>query len=207
MRVGKSVQKAIDEWEQGDLECAMLHACNAVDGTSKKLFPNLGNKDRFTRFLRDSYPILGPLAAPGIDLVNTRFPISVPRPKAVGGKPDFADLIYGIHRCSHGHGDELPDGFDLIPDVAGPAGYTRMAFGKGVAHLSDRSIFGLIGVSILSPVNVDQKIPENYFLTFGSDVQIFINNWWGRSVDFIEVINSIKLISVKLDFGDWMDGV
>jgi hypothetical protein len=37
MNVGESVRKAIDDWEHGELEAAMLHACNAVDGTAKKL--------------------------------------------------------------------------------------------------------------------------------------------------------------------------
>src|SRR5829696_7722331 len=106
MKVANSVRKAINEWEQGELESAMLHACNAVDGTARKLYPNLGNKDRFTRFLRENYAILGPMGAPGIDLIQTRFPVTVQRPTAPGGGPDMADVIYGIHRCCHAHGDE-----------------------------------------------------------------------------------------------------
>ena len=126
MKIGKSIQKAIDEWESGDFESAMLHACNAVDGTARKLYPSFGNNAGFTRLLRENYNILGPMGAPGINLEETRFPVRVERPKAAGGMPDIADVIYGIHRCSHGHVDELPDGFDLLPDAAGPAGRTRM---------------------------------------------------------------------------------
>ena len=97
----------------------MLHACNAVDGTGKKVLPpELGNKARFTRLLRENYDILGPMGAPGINVVETRFPVTVNRPTSPDGKRDLADVIYGIHRCSQGHGDELPDGFDLIQDAA-----------------------------------------------------------------------------------------
>jgi hypothetical protein len=124
MIIARSVRKAIDEWEQRDLESAMLHACNAVDGTAGKLYPRLGNQARFTRILRENYAILGPMGAPGIDLIGTRFPVTVRKVTAQGGKPDLADVLYGIHRCCHAHGDELPEGFDLLLNAAGPKRYT-----------------------------------------------------------------------------------
>jgi hypothetical protein len=68
MKVGHSVRKTIDEWEQGDLEAAMLHACNAVDGTARKLYPTESSNARFTRFLRENYEVFGPMAAPGLDI-------------------------------------------------------------------------------------------------------------------------------------------
>src|SRR5262245_19650534 len=109
MIVGQSVRHAIDDWGQRKLESAMLHACNAVDGTARKLYPALGSQDRFPRTLRENYGILGPMGAPGIDLAKTRFPVTVKKPTASDGKPDIADVIYGIHRCAQAHGDELPD--------------------------------------------------------------------------------------------------
>jgi hypothetical protein len=33
--IAYSVRKAIDDFELGDLDGAMMHACNAFDGTSK----------------------------------------------------------------------------------------------------------------------------------------------------------------------------
>jgi hypothetical protein len=59
MIVGRSIRKAIDDWEQGELESAMLHACNAVDGTAGKLYPTSKNKERFTRTLRENYGFSG----------------------------------------------------------------------------------------------------------------------------------------------------
>src|SRR5215510_10041739 len=140
MNVANSVRKAIDDWEWRELDSAMLHACNAIDGTASKLFPKIGNKMRFTRCLRENYAILGPMGAPGVDLVNTRFPVTVQRPTAPGGKPDIADVLYGIHRCCHAHGDELPDGFELVHDASGPKRITRMIVERGKMRLSDRMI-------------------------------------------------------------------
>jgi hypothetical protein len=205
MNVGNSVRKAIDDWQNGEYEAAMLHACNAIDGTAKKLYPELGSNARFTRLLRENYSILGPMGMPGINLVETRFPVAVKRPKAPGDKPDLADVIYGIHRCSHGHGDELPHAFKLIPDAAGPARLTGLIAEKGAVRLSDRIIFGLIAVAVLSPVNIGQVVPDDYYLTYGASEKLMINEWWGRASDFPAIAAKDPTPLVKLDFGDWME--
>lgn len=205
MIVGQSVRKAIDDWEHGELEAAMLHACNAVDGTAGKLYPASGNKDRFTRTLRENYGILGPMGAPGIDVAETRFPVTVKGPTAPGGKPDLADVLYGIHRCCHAHGDELPDGFELLQDAAGSKRITRMFVERGKVRLSDRVIFGLLAVAVVSPANHDQAIKEldGYFLTYGESPKLMINEWWGRANDFPAIIVQDPTPQVKLDFGNW----
>ena len=185
----------------------MLHACNAIDGTAKKSYPHiLGSNLRFTRLLRDNYNVLGPMGAPGINLVDTRFPVKVAKPKAPGGKPDLADVIYGIHRCTHGHGNDLPEGFELIPNAAGPAGYTKMEFTKeGTARFSDRIIFGLLAVAVLSPINKGQSVPDDYYLSFGME-KLIINEWWGRVADFPAVVARGNLMpSIKIDFNEWME--
>lgn len=205
MKVGDSVQHAIDDWEAGKAESAMLHACNAIDGTAAKVYPELGNKARFTRFLRDSYSILGPMALPGIDIEKTRFPVTVKGPTTRDGKPDIADVIYGVHRCTHAHGDDLPDGFDLLPDAAGPRGISRIKISKGKLQLSDRVLFGLLAVAIMSPANVGQRTPDGYHLTFGKSAVLTINDWWARGADFAAIATLDPMPSVKMDFGDWMD--
>lgn len=203
MKVGKSITKAIDEMGLKDSESAMLHACNAIDGTAKKMYPNLGSNARFTKLLRDNYAIYGPMSMPGINLVETRFPVPVARPKANGGQPDIADVIYGIHRCTHGHGEELPSGFEMIEDVATLDGITRTRVEKGKIQLSDRTVFGLIAVAVLSPANVGQTVPKGYHLSLNG-VRMEINDWWGRSADFSQISDLVSMPSVKMDFGDWM---
>jgi len=204
MNIGKSITKAIDEMGQRDNESAMLHACNAVDGTAKRLYPNIGTNAGFTKLLRDNYHILGPMIMPGIDLVETRFPITIRHPKAPGGTPDIADIIYGIHRCTHGHGAELPDGFELIEDVENGLAVTRIVIERGKIRLSDRTVFGLIAVAVICPKNIDQAVPEGYYLTLNGTT-MYINEWWGRSHDFSSVSELVNMPSVKMDFGDWMN--
>ena len=41
--VGNSVRKALAKADLGELDSAMLHACNGADGTAKKVHPSLGS--------------------------------------------------------------------------------------------------------------------------------------------------------------------
>lgn len=206
MKIANSVRKAIDDSELGELESAMLHACNAVDGTAKKIYPLLGNKARFTRFLRESYSILAPMAVPGADLNETYFPVRVKNPGTPGGKADLAEIIYGIHRCCHAHGDELPDGFSLIPDNGGKVVVTRIAIAQGQLRLSDRIIPGLLAAVVLSPVNKKEAHSQlsGYWLSYtGSKTtqKLIINKWWGRASDFPSIVaNDPVPILGPLDF-------
>ena len=206
MKIAKSVRKAIDDLQLGDSESAMLHACNAVDGTARRIYPLLGNKARFTRFLRESYEILAPMAMPGHDLHETYFPVTVKQPGIPGGKADIADIVYSIHRCCHGHGDELPDGFSLIRDVAGRKCLTRIAVTQGQVRLSDRIIPGLLAVVVFAPVNKKQARPElnGYRLSYSgyrSTKKLIINEWWGRARHFLAIVAQDPVIEIGgLDF-------
>lgn len=202
MRVGRSIQKAIDEAQAGDLESAMMHACMAVDGTAGNVRQDiLGNNLRFTTFIRDNYDIFGPMAAPGVNVHESRFPVKVERPKAPGGLPDIADVVYGIHRCCHGHGDALPDGFELMDD--GPeVGLMRMHFERGSVRLSKSTIYGLLALAVLEPANAGETIPIDYRLTYNNQA-FFIHDWWGKKDEFREVLKERDLPSVVLDFSEW----
>lgn len=182
MNIGQSVSKAIDEWEAGDFDSAMMHACNAVDNTAKRTYPNIrGSNLRFTSLLRDNYSMLGAmgLLVPGFDLVGYRFNIKLDNPKAAGGTPDAADVIYGIHRCCHNHGEALPDGFELFPDAKGDATRFSHNLPSGRVRFSDRVIFALLSVVVYSPVNKACKTKDGYYLTYHENMMI-INEWWGR---------------------------
>ncbi|MBM5782955.1 MAG: hypothetical protein FJ368_06005 [Pelagibacterales bacterium] len=190
MKISDSVRKSIDDWEKNELESSMLHACNAVDGTAKKIYPKYKNQKRFTQILRDNYKIFGPMGLPGIDIANTAFPVGIKNPTAIGGNPDVADIIYSIHRCSHGHGDELPDGFSLLEDAKFGGDSTRIHIERGKLRLSDRSIFGLLAVAVFLIANKDQLDSKlnGYRLIFGGEIEFLINEWWGRGEDFLKII-------------------
>lgn len=201
MKVGKSVSKAIDDWLAGDSESAMLHACNAVDGTArKKPYGNSGNAARFCRLIREETEIFGKFGMPGINLDTTRFPISLANKSMVA--LDIAEILYKVHRCTHGHGDELEDGFELYPDAAGPEPITTMQWSGGKLRLSDSILFAMIGVAVVAPENVGQQTTDGHYLTFNRGAPMLINEWWGRRDDMLAVVRTVEMPSVHLDFSN-----
>lgn len=194
MGIGDSIEKAIDEMLIGNAETAMLHACNAVSGTSRKCFPNeRSSKSRFTNFLRENYLILGLMGTPGIDLEGKPLPVSIPYSTAPDVKAEFADVIYGIHCFCQGDGEGLSQGFELIPDVAGPPRITCIAVRHGKTQMSDRVVFGLLAACVVSPSNVDETTSDGYFLTLGSEHAFLIKEWWGRRTEFELIARSLQL--------------
>jgi hypothetical protein len=195
VKIGKLVELAINLFEDGEPEAALMLACVAVDGTGKKAYPDLEDKSkaRFVKLIREAAGVFGPMGLPGWNVLDSRFAVTVVNPRApkveIEGQwyqlPDAAEVLYGIHRCSLGHGDELPDGFELIPDVGGFPGLTRMTMAAGRVQFSDRVIFALLSVAVLSPANRDQKLPDTSYLTLVG-IQFSINDWWGRYEDFYE---------------------
>lgn len=197
--IADSVRKSIADYELGELDFAMMHACMAVDGTSKKLFPEMRkHAPRFTRTLRDNYDILGPMGMPGINLETTRWPVIIKDNK----EPDIADLIYSIHRCSHGHGDDLPNGFELIREANNGTNRVTTRIEPGTVRLSDCMIFALLAIAVTSPVNEGLRAPERSFLSFNG-TEFHINDLWGRRDDFVSVIQTLRMPSVNLDFGNF----
>ncbi|WP_236693198.1 hypothetical protein, partial [Pseudomonas syringae group genomosp. 3] len=178
-----------------------LQRCNqraSIDDFTEHLFlrqyarayPNIeSDRAKFTKLLRDHYAILGPMGMPGIDVGHTRFGVDLKKKIPKITDFDLADLIYKIHRCSHGHGDELLTGFELIPNAAGPDGKTHFCSDlvNGTVQLSDRVIFGMLGVVVFSPVNSHQKSDYGYFLSYDG-VEFKISDWWGRAEDFLKIV-------------------
>jgi hypothetical protein len=195
--VAESVRKSLADYELGELDFAMMHACMAVDGTSKKLFPDMRkHSHRFTRVLRENYDIIGPMGMPGINLETTRWPVIIGDNK----EPDVADLIYSIHRCSHGHGDDLPNGFELIREANNGTKRVTTLIEPGKVRLSDCMIFALLAIAVTSPVNEGLRAPESNFLSFNG-AEFLINDLWGRRDYFVSAIQTLSMPSITLDLG------
>lgn len=204
MNVGDSIRLAIDDFNRGETEAAMLHACNAVDGTAKKAFPNMGVGDRFTTLIRDNYDIFGLMAVRGVNLADTRWPVPIKSTLDKTNRvwPDTADLVYVIHRCTHGHGDELSADFALVDEFIGLASELRVEEGK--VRLPWNTIFGLIAVAVVAPVNVGQRVADGQYLTWGlPEIRFQINDWWGRKDDFRAQLATQPTPLVTLDWAEW----
>jgi hypothetical protein len=82
-----------------------------------------------------------------------------------------------------------------MPGVLGPA-------------LSDRSIYGIAAITLLSPVNVGQVL-DGVRVTYSSvsgDIRVWLDNdWWGRADDFATITAMDRnRIGQTLDFSNVM---
>jgi hypothetical protein len=196
VNVADSVRQALNHWDRQDWDTSLFHASNAVDGTAKKRYPQLGVASRYKRTIRDGLDIFGVMGAPGIDFEQSRFPIAV-KSDLPDERPDIADVLYGIHRRSHGHEDELPRGFELTPH--GPRATGLHVWRDGKIQLPAGSSLGLIALSVFAPENKDQVIPPDYQLTWFEHV-FLISAWWGWQDHFREIVCATQSPLVTLDF-------
>ncbi len=184
-------------------DVAMLHACNAVDDTSRKRYPSLGAGTRFRRVIRDAVDIYGVMATPGVDLENTRFPVAVRSDLTPEMRPDIADVLYGIHRWLHGHDEESATGFEVSPYVNGSAALRVASDGK--IQLPKTAILGLLAIAVFAPENKGEVISPDYQLSWFDHV-FFVSAWWGWQDHFREIVNVDRSSLVALDFGNsWSD--
>lgn len=208
MKIGDSVKYALDHYERQEFEAAALHACLAVDGTAKKLYPELKdkNRERFERMIRDHLDVFTSFAAPGVNLEATKFPVRLEEGKK--RQPlDVASILYKVHRCTHGHGDELPNGFDFIPTENDTITFT-VDIESGTVALSTTTILGLLAIAVLSPVNEDQRIPMACHIwqpLIADDgrrdtVWLPIHQWWGRRDDFLAILQQFPRSQTTLEF-------
>ncbi|BBX75478.1 hypothetical protein H7H78_14115 [Mycobacterium shinjukuense] len=201
MNVGDSVRQSLDHWARQEWERAIFHACDAVNGTGKKRYPQLGVATRFKRTIRDSLDIFHAMAAPGIDFDRTRFPIEV-KSDLPDGRPDIADVLFGIHRYTHGHVDELPKGFELTRHGSPDVGVHIWRDGK--IQLPAGAILGLLAIAVFAPENKGEAIPINYQLSWYQH-NFQINGWWGWQDHFREIISGAQFSRVTLSFDNRWD--
>ncbi|WP_036526055.1 hypothetical protein [Nocardia sp. NRRL WC-3656] len=205
MKVGESVWHSLEHWGKGEWDAAMLHACNAIDGTAKKRYPDIGVGARFKTLIREDLEILRIFGGSPFDLETTRFPVPV-ESHLPDKRPDIADVIYGIHRCCHGHGDDLPKGFELmVPggDARNPA-YTTSTYEKGTAALPASTVIGLLVTAVVAPENKDQSISLDPYFTLQGRIFV-VADWWGWRDHMREIVSTVQQPMIRPDWGDWWD--
>lgn len=195
MKVADHVESALIDWDMGRLDSALTHACIAVDGTARRMFPNLGNRNRYIRCLRHFYWMVEPALGAGIDLEKTTFPeVKIKN----GTPPDFAEIVYEVFRCAHAHGDEVPPQFNLI--MGGEDSLTWI-MGEGTLQFPHTLLFALLFVAVFAPVNKDERPLGNSYLTLGGEPHMskfIIGDWWGRAADLQPIAQKYNKVRIHI---------
>jgi hypothetical protein len=193
MKISEHVLCAIDDVDSGKLDSAMLHACIAVDATSRRLFPNEQSVGkRFVACIREYYWLVEPCMAMGANLVDTRF-TNVPLRR--NPSPDFAEIIYEVFRCAHAHGDEVPPEFSMVWCHEGQ--FTNWEFSNNELHLPSRVIFALLWVAVLCKANAVEATTTDAYLSLDAN-RILVRDWWGLE-DSIRPV-AARYNSVRITF-------
>lgn len=192
MRLSQQVLCAIDDAGAGKLDSALMHACIAIDATSKRLFPSEKKVGvRYIKCLRDYYWLLEPMIGVGINFAETQFSnLQLGKNKS----PDLAEFIYEVFRCSHAHGDEVPAQFSVVPSSGSPP---QLLLGPNNLHVPENVVWALLSVAVFSKSNKSEATEGDYYLSLGGN-RFYIRDWWGREDDFKSIAEGHNQVKVSI---------
>jgi len=197
MKTSDHIKNSLDACDSRELDKAMLFACLAIDGTAKRMYPDVERVgERYRKFITDHIDIIE-LMFGGINLKETVFPFKNNKSK-VGIK--FEDIVYEKFRCSLAHGDELPDGFEITIKLAEGIQQFKIDIEHQTMTLPESVIYALGLACVLAPVNAEQKIGNNLYHYRDPINMYVVDRWWGKIECARQIMDFENQGRVKMDF-------
>jgi hypothetical protein len=199
MKISDHIKHSLDACDRKELDQAVLFACLAVDGTSKKMYPDIPKVgERFRKFINENLDIIE-LMFGGLNLTETVFPFKDAKGK-IGIR--FADIVYEKFRCNLAHGEELPDGFGVSVQIMEGHQQFLVDIQKQSMTVPQSAIYALGLACVLAPTNDDQKIGSNLY-HYRDSINIYVvDRWWGKAECARKIMDFEAQIRVKMDFTD-----
>lgn len=199
MKIADHIKYSLDACDSRELDKAMLFACLAIDGTAKKLYPEIDKVGaRFRKFIVEHLDIIE-LMFGGLDLRETVFPFKDNKGN-VGVK--FEDIVYEKFRCNLAHGNELPDGYDITVKVSDGIQQFMIDISGQSMTFPESAIFALGLPCVLSPVNANQKIGSNLYHYRDPINHYAVDRWWGKVNCARAIMDFGAQVKVKMDFSN-----
>ena len=199
MKISDHIKAALDASDRKELDQAMLFVCLAVDGTAKKMYPEINFVgERFRKFITDQIDIIE-LMHGGLNLEETIFPFKDNKGNT-GIK--FEDIVYEKFRCNLAHGNELPDGYDISVKVA--AGVQQFTIDiENLSMTLPESVLYALGLScVLAPVNAGQNIGNNLYHYKDPINSYVVDRWWGKADCARQIMDFENQVRVTVDFSN-----
>jgi hypothetical protein len=199
MKIADHIRHSLDACDSADLDKAMLFACLAVDGTAKKMYPQIEwVGERFRKFIVEHVDIIE-LMHGGLNLQETIFPFKDKKGN-VGAK--FEDIVYEKFRCNLAHGNELPDGYGITVKVAHGIQQFMIDIENQSMTLPESAIYALGLPCVLAPVNADQRIGSNLYHYHDPINHYVVDRWWGKVECARRIMDFESQVRVKMDFSN-----
>ena len=197
MKISEYIKSSLDASDRRELDQAMLFACSAVDGTAKKMYPNISKVgERFRKFITDNIDIIE-LMHGGLNLKETIFPFSDNKGNS-GIK--FEDIVYEKFRCNLAHGNELPNGYGITIKVDEGIHQFMIDTNNQAMTLPESVIYALGLPCVLSPTNSEQKIGINIYHYHDTINHYVVDRWWGKIDCARKIMDFENQIRIKMDF-------
>ena len=199
MKIADHIRHSLEACDSRDLDKAMLFACLAVDGTAKKMYPQIERVgERFRKFIVEHLDIIE-LMHGGLNLQETLFPFKDSKGH-VGVK--FEDIVYEKFRCNLAHGNELPDGYGVTVKVAEGIQQFMIDIEHQAMTLPESAIYALGLPCVLAPANADQKIGSNSYHYRDPINHYVVDRWWGKVECARSIMDFENQVRVKMDFSN-----
>ncbi|MBU2785196.1 MAG: hypothetical protein ACYC45_07730 [Acidithiobacillus ferriphilus] len=199
MKIADHIRHSLEACDSRDLDKAMLFACLAVDGTARKMYPQIEKVgERFRRFIVEHFDIIE-LMHGGLNLQETVFPFKNNKGN-VGIK--FEDIVYEKFRCNLAHGNELPDGYGVMVKVQDGIQQFMIDIKNQSMTLPESAIYALGLPCVLAPVNADQKIGSNLYHYRDPINHYVVDRWWGNVDCARRIMDFENQVKVKMDFSN-----
>jgi hypothetical protein len=167
--IGRRLDKALGELEDGEYESAALSIFSALEATAKKRYPKKGNGDRFITFLSDQHDIV---TAIGLGVVIGSL--------TVRGVP-FAKSIWKLARNPLTHEAELDPRITFNNDD-GTYITTGDREGNEIFNLSPVMLLGMAIATVAAKENSDEDVQLRGWFKF-NQVSYIANSVWGAEAD------------------------
>lgn len=177
MTTADLIKYSLDACECKELDRAIHFACLAVDGTTKKMYPDIQSAGaRFSNFISDNLDIIE-LMFGGLSLKETVFSFKGSEGN-IGIR--FEKIFYETFRRNLAHGEEPPDRDDVtLKVIDGIQEFAIEIAGRSMTLL-ESAVYALGLPCVLAPVNADQKIGNNLYHFHDPINHYVVDRWWGK---------------------------
>ncbi len=183
MKIEDRVRLAFDLGLNKEFLPMLSFALPALEASARRKY-GTGGRRSFMKFIGENYDVFHWFSGSFLDFGVLRFPTLDPSltDGQIVDRPDLAQVLYYLLRCSLAHGQELSDNCSILPRKAdGSFDFQIDKGGKGI-RLPEPIAWGVLAAVVLDPINIDLESRSGNYFTLGLAPNTYFLNvdlFWG----------------------------